>query len=170
MTHGPFVVMANVTSDMVRRVFSLAEAEEIVPGIFVGSVVDAGCPVFLRERDIRAVINCTKDDGYVVGLDRYMHVPVDDDLSDAEIDAMHAHLRGAVEFIDSCRKSHHNVLVHCYAGRQRSATVVCAYLMWRDGHSVKKAVDIIKNKKKDAFHPLVNFEPALVAFHESLNA
>lgn len=47
------------------------------------------------------------------------------------------------KFIDEGRRTG-NVLVHCYAGRSRSATIVIAYLMY-SGASFKESLALLKN-------------------------
>ena len=40
------------------------------------------------------------------------------------------------------------MLVHCYRGRSRSATVVAAFLMQKHGHSSDRALTKVKSKRE----------------------
>jgi protein-tyrosine phosphatase len=60
-----------------------------------------------------------------------------------------------------------NVLIHCYAGMNRSATVTAAYLMTIKELTAQQAIDIIKKKKPETFTPM-NFRPALKSYEELL--
>lgn len=50
----------------------------------------------------------------------------------------------AIEFID---KASDNVLVHCYAGVSRSASLVIAYLMYKNHISLSEAIKLVKSKR-----------------------
>lgn len=57
-------------------------------------------------------------------------------------------LRHQVEFIDRHVRNNVPVFVHCDAGIDRSATVVVAYLMWRDRKSRYDALEIVSRKRE----------------------
>ncbi|XP_057771807.1 dual specificity protein phosphatase 1-like [Salvia miltiorrhiza] len=50
-------------------------------------------------------------------------------------------------FIDEARASGGGVLVHCFAGRSRSVTVVVAYLMFKRGMSLSDALGYVRMKR-----------------------
>jgi len=74
------------------------------------------------------------------------------------------------DFTQTPNKNKAAILVHCYAGAQRSATVVAAYLMkyCDDKHDWQNAVNYIKAKRDIAFYPETNFQKALELFQTSL--
>ena len=49
------------------------------------------------------------------------------------------------------------VIVHCLAGRQRSAAVVASYLMLYKKFDKDSAINFMKTKKRDVFFPDINF-------------
>ena len=61
------------------------------------------------------------------------------------------------------------IFVHCYAGKQRSATIVCAYIMKYLNLSYKEATKLMKTKRIVVFTPLPNFDSALRLFEEKCN-
>ena len=69
---------------------------------------------------------------------------------------------GVIERALDCLMGGGRVLVHCMAGRQRSAALV-AVLLVRMGvcGTVDDAVAFVRSKKRDAFFPAVNFELAI---------
>lgn len=106
------------------------------------------------------VINCTKDLPTVktkYGTRLY----VDD--SPASVDTMTENLPLMVKYIEDAPPST-KVLVHCFAGQQRSAIVVAAYLMKTMGLSAQEAIDYVKSKKPDAFAGGVHFMESLVKY------
>jgi protein-tyrosine phosphatase len=151
----------NATPTMLRNALGLSEAVQIIPGLYIGSVVDGTSDAFLRDHDISMVINCTKQKNHQDQTRGYYQVPVDDDLSAHEVQKMYEAFPDVVGVIDDCMKNQNNVLVHCWAGRQRSASVVCAYLMWRYGTPLDTSIRRLRRRKPDVFTPSVNFRDAL---------
>jgi hypothetical protein len=115
------------------------------------------------------VVNCTKDLPMAWSTGTRLDVNDDrrDDLRDQRM--MTEELPRVVNCIDRELRRGNNVVVHCLAGRQRSATVVCAYLMLRHGMTVDAAVAYLKNKKRDVFFTGMNFRESLEAFHARVN-
>jgi protein-tyrosine phosphatase len=56
----------------------------------------------------------------------------------------------AVRLLRDLAAKHPPVLVHCYAGRSRSAAVVCKYFMQEEGNSLVEAMRRITSKRKVA--------------------
>lgn len=115
------------------------------------------------------VVNCTKD--LPMAWDTGTRLAVNDDRRDDLRDqrTMTAELPRVVNCIDRELRAGNNVVVHCLAGRQRSATVVCAYMMFSHGMTVDAAVAYLKSKKRDVFFVGMNFGESLDAFHSRVN-
>jgi dual specificity phosphatase 12 len=58
---------------------------------------------------------------------------------DSAANDLKQHFQKAYEFIETQRNLNRNVLVHCYVGVSRSATIVIAYLMQKFGWSMQQA-------------------------------
>jgi protein-tyrosine phosphatase len=56
----------------------------------------------------------------------------------------------AVRLLRDLAAKHPPVLVHCYAGRSRSAAVVCKFFMQEEGNSLVEAMRRITSKRKVA--------------------
>ena len=56
----------------------------------------------------------------------------------------------AVRLLRDLAAKHPPVLVHCYAGRSRSAAVVCKFFMREEGNSLVEAMRRITSKRKVA--------------------
>lgn len=108
------------------------------------------------------VINCSKDLPMVSTYG--MRLPINDDMSPEAFRTMHAALPMIIRRINNIRNSGGDVLVHCFAGQQRSAAVVAAYLMSL-GMSKDEAIRYIKSRKSDAFLTGVNFDPVLTRYY-----
>ena len=149
-----------------------SQATEIIPGLFIGNRKAAMNNRFFKANNISVVINCTKDQAFLRANDNIkrsqIRLPVDDDLSTGEIHKLYKYLMTITELIYKQLMNFKGVLVHCYAGIQRSATVVAAYLMRYGNFDQKKAIELIKTKRPICFTPFVNFTKALDLFQEKL--
>eukprot|EP01080_Neovahlkampfia_damariscottae_P012222 gene12222-5808_t len=70
------------------------------------------------------------------------------------------------DFIDDALKKKEKILVHCHAGRSRSATIVIAYLMKHQQISLKEAVEYVKLKRK-IIRPNDGFMKQLKTFEQN---
>lgn len=77
-------------------------------------------------------------------------------------------LRQQVEFIDHHVRNNVPVFVHCDAGIDRSATVVVAYLMWRDHQSCDGAMETVCRKR--AVKPNPAFRELLARWENTLHS
>ncbi|PSR82939.1 protein-tyrosine phosphatase-like protein, partial [Coniella lustricola] len=57
------------------------------------------------------------------------------------------HFPEACEFIDKRLNQAHRILVHCHLGVSRSATIVAAYLMYRDREHCDRILPAIIRKR-----------------------
>lgn len=136
---------------------------EVVPGLFLASYNDV---LGDRERVASAyVINCTKD--FPMVHTNSMRLAINDDLSQESYAIMYANLPNLMLVIDNKLKNNVPVVVHCAAGQQRSAAVVCAYVMWKTCLKLEEAIAHVKSRKRDAFFWNVNFRPPLEMFEVS---
>jgi protein-tyrosine phosphatase len=145
-------------------------ARNILPHLWVGSMADAHDLYFLHSNGIRLVVNASKtisfsrSDGSSGALN--YRVAVDDDV--AENRAMYSHFPIVVRAIDNTLRNKQGVLVHCYAGIQRSCAVAAAYLMYKYGYSPSAAMRFIRSKKPEAFSPVPTFRWALDSYYTVL--
>ena len=109
------------------------------------------------------IINCTRDLPPVEVEAVHVRVPVDDDGGSGDV--MLRYLDATVRAMDDALSKNQPVVVHCRAGQQRSATVVCAYVMRKLGYSKESAIAYVRGRKPDAFFWSVNFDDTLQHFH-----
>jgi len=140
------------------------DADEILPGLWLGNKHAAANTNFLRKHDIRVVFNCTKQLPFDPTIRRSYRVPVDDNLQPAEISNMETWAPEIIYKLFMERKAGRKVLVHCHAGMQRSAAVVAMYLIAVYGFTADEAMSFIHKKRDIAFTPSANFEPAIRGF------
>lgn len=142
--------------------------------LYLGNMEAAQDKDFFKKRNIKAVLNCTKDlPNYKIkkGDVEYMRIPVDDSLKDKDFELMYQYMPAAVEFIyKNINLQNQNVLVHCYAGRQRSAICVAAYLVAKHKMTPHEACKHILDKRMESFHfgQSLNFDTSLNRFYQDI--
>jgi hypothetical protein len=102
------------------------------------------------------IVNCSRD--LPMRSPNGRRVPIDD--------APHENSRMLGFFEPVTRLIHEqlqqgDVIVHCWAGQQRSAAMVAAYIMRYGPASKDDAMELVKLRKSDAFSWGATFSPAL---------
>ena len=73
----------------------------------------------------------------------------------------------AIQFIDDHISHSKAVLVHCQGGKSRSASMVLAYLMSKQGMSFEDALEMLQKKRK-VVKPNDSFAAQLKEFEKEL--
>lgn len=142
-------------------------ADEIVPGLWLGSRAAALDPRWIGEHNIKCVFNCTKDFPYVETVQRRYRVPIDDNLQFEEIRNLELWSFEVVYKMVREYQTGEQILVHCAAGRQRSAACVALFLIATRNMNPQQAMEFIKSKRPVAFFPSPNFLKAIESFYSS---
>jgi protein-tyrosine phosphatase len=140
----------------------LSEPTQVTKNIFLGSAFNAGNFNSLENLDIDIIINVTNEiNNYYPDDFVYINYKIDDSEAD-----------NIEEYLDSSYKilkdnSDKNILVHCYMGASRSASIVIYYLMKENNLTFKQAFDILKNKRP-LINPNIKFVEVLLKKEEVL--
>lgn len=141
--------------------FLFNNADQVIEGLWLGNKQASQDAQFLKTNDITVIVNCTKDLPFLenpeVPTIKY-RVPIDDNLQQQEINNMVSWLAKLCPIIDKHHKQGHKILIHCYAGMQRSAIMMLSYLYQYHGMSANHAYYHIKHVRPIAFSPMVNFK------------
>ena len=141
-------------------------ATQILNGLWLGNIIDSKNLEFLEEIDI--IINASTDIPFVSKKTKNIRVSVKDNLEKEQIIKLYTYLDNITEFIYNSLMDNKKIFVHCYAGKQRSATIVCAYIMKYLNLSYKSSTELMKSKRVVVFTPLPNFDDALRLFEDKL--
>lgn len=95
----------------------------------------------------------------------HMQVRLDDDPNENLL----AHFNDTNKFIETAITAGGRVFVHCAMGKSRSATVICAYLMWKFGVSPDEALSQLQEGRGVA-DPNPGFFEQLEVYEEMLKA
>jgi hypothetical protein len=142
-------------------------ADEIVPGIWLGNHQASMDEVFLRTHEIQTVFNCTKDLPFHPRIQNRYRVPVDDNLREEEIRNMELWSYEIIYKLLNEYKKGKPILVHCAAGMQRSAAVTAMFLVALKGMNWDQAYRHIRQRRAIAFFPRANFGKAIEGFYNS---
>lgn len=145
----------------------ILEENENTGSLYLGNLDAASDMKLLDRHNIRAVLTVA------VGLGLRYHQDEDIDhlvihAEDVESYNLSRHFEKATEFIERHRKNKRNVLIHCYAGVSRSATITIAYLMKNHKFSYIRAHDFVKNKR-GCISPNVGFRVQLREYERRLH-
>jgi len=146
----------------------MSDANLILPRLWLGNKKASMDTEFLTKNNITVVFNCTKDLPFHTGVLHRYRVPVDDNLEDVEIRHMYEWAPEIVFKLLHEYKAGNAILVHCFAGMQRSAAVIALFLMYVAGESSNKTMNFIRKKRPVAFFPAANFLPAIQEFEKAL--
>lgn len=146
-----------------------APAHEIIPGLWLGNKAASQDEQWLRSHQIGAVFNCTKDIPFKHGVVPHMYrIPVDDNLQQDEIRNLGGWAWEICVKLNRERSQGNRILVHCFAGMQRSAAVVAMLLIANYRCSTDEAIAFIKSRRPIAFFGNANFYQAIKHFETAL--
>lgn len=123
--------------------------DRVAPSLFVGTLEDATDSGALRRYGVGAVLRvATPPATPYPAFVRVQATPLVDGPDNA-----YADFRDAVDRLRELLDEGHTVLVHCTAGRSRSAAVVAAAIAVRSDTSVAGAIDRIDATRSVDPHP-----------------
>ena len=130
--------------------YFFSECNEIIPSLFLGSSFNAYNRDELKRKNITIILNITdeisnfyEDESNLI----YYQFPIRDN----NIDDISTILNESYNVIEHHLSLGNKVLVHCYMGASRSASVVIHYLMGKYHMSYDQSLHIVKSRR-----PIVN--------------
>ena len=136
--------------------------DRVRDGLFIGSLRSAQNDFVYKELGIKHVVTCGRN--LRVNTHGVDHLEVA--VEDVEEQPLLPFLETAIKYITE-REGKGGVLVHCFAGLSRSATVVLAYLMARHRVRLDTAIEELISVRP-AVHPNPGFVNDLVSFDRQL--
>lgn len=144
----------------------------VIKNLFIGNIQDAANKSFLESNHINLVINCCKE--YTVDYNYLNSINITcimlDYFDSLEQDLdIKGKLLSTIKLIDDHLSNERGgVIVHCVAGVSRSASVLIAYLMWKNRINFDSAFTILK-QVRPIVEPNYNFIYQLKSFEKLLS-
>ena len=139
------------TNKLIREDFDAGPSSytEIIPDLFLGNLTAATDIEWLKETKINYILTADscplprKIQELLPNLTiKYIQV------TDMPREDLLTHFEDSYEFIDHALQLNDKILVHCYFGISRSATLVIAYLMKKYKRSFSDTFEEIKGKRR----------------------
>lgn len=139
-------------------------ADEIMPRLWLGNVRASQDEDFIQRENIDVIFNCSKDLPFLFSIPKQYRVPVDDNLQEEEIRNIELWSPEIAHKLLTLYNKGHTILVHCYAGMQRSAACVAILLIALKHMKAEDAMNYIRSRRPVAFQPRANFGRAIAFF------
>ncbi|UJR26137.1 hypothetical protein I4U23_007481 [Adineta vaga] len=159
--------LARKVDNTVRAINMGNEMSLVLPHLYLGSLKDRTNTSLMKKNQIKRVLCVIDVPDIVIDRDEYkpthlMNIPA----ADIQEQDLAQYFEKCIEYIHQARTEHENILVHCYAGISRSATIVLAYLMTIGDYDVEKALQIVKGAR-GFIHPNPGFLLQLKKYHSN---
>lgn len=118
-----------------------SQPNHVIDDIYLGNAFNAADYKWLKDNDIKEIVNVTPSISNYFPNDFIYHNCTVIDLNDASLKDYYE------TFYEIIENSEGNVLVHCFAGKSRSAALVLYYLIRKYGWSIEHCLNIIKIKR-----------------------
>jgi protein-tyrosine phosphatase len=131
---------------------------EIIKGLYVGNIRSSQ----RSWQEFDYIVNCTKDidifpEKLRMMYPKYIRIPVDDTPSEAKNMYNIIQFSKVLDVIHDVIQRGGKVLVHCYAGQQRSCALVSCYLITYKNMTPEQSVLYMKKRRPVAFLHGINF-------------
>ena len=137
--------------------------DKITDKIYLGDIDGAREVNYLKQEKITHIISLAGkifSPEYEEGLFKRKII----DIIDFEDENIFQYFKDCIQFIESAKK----IYIHCMAGVSRSATIVIAYIMWKEHKSYYQAFLDVKYKR-EFIEPNKGFIFQLKYFESMLN-
>lgn len=101
---------------------------KILENLWLGNGQDALNPQFINQYRINVVVNCTPNIPFNKGIPFKYRIPVNDDLQEQSFTQMYVAMTHIIPVLVKHINRGDRILIHCYAGMQRSAIVTLGLL------------------------------------------
>jgi protein-tyrosine phosphatase len=123
------------------------EPTEILPGLYLGNAYNASNYSTIEYYNIKNILNISKElPNYFENNTNITYKKIEI-IDDAE-NHITEWIQNIIEFVDNKEiNTENSLLVHCYMGSSRSASVILIILIYKYGFTFDEALTLIKSKR-----------------------
>ena len=137
---------------------------QIINNLYVGNINS-----IKYGNSFSLIVNCTNDIPFPENYNNEkIRISVKDDPSESENMLRQIQQTRVLDKIHSVLQQGKNVLIHCYAGIQRSCAVLACYLMKYYVISPDSVISFIQERRAVAFFGNCNFKNTIQWFYQSI--
>lgn len=130
----------------------LANPTHIVDNIYLGSAFNAASYNILNDLNIKVIINATSEiSEYYPDEFIYLRYKLYDDNKNSIEQYLETAYKNIIYYQNNEEYKNKNILIHCFVGASRSATIVIYYLMKSKNYTFDEALNYVRQKR-----PIVN--------------
>jgi len=139
----------------------------IIPNLWLGDINAAHNYDFFKKNKIDIIVNCSKDIPFIFEINEKVkdlelltyRLTIDDSLLEKDFIKMEEYFETVLPIIFNHYKQGKKILIHCFAGKQRSAMFTAALLKVMLDNSNELEFENLKNDndKKKQFDNIINF-------------
>ena len=128
----------------------ISDMTYIKNNFYLGNAYNSRDYIKLKENNIGLIVNCTKDvPNFFPNEFNYINVCVEDTNTNSIIDLLDKILIDINNYITN--NNNKNVLIHCFMGSSRSASILIGYMIKYMGLNRRDSLNFLKEKR-----PIVN--------------
>ena len=170
-THINKVDRMNPSNSLLTDIYNLSYGmDHIKDYIYIGNAYVSSNYYILRENNIGLVVNVTEEipnyyEDFEDGFD-YLRINIRDQNNESIFET----LEDTLHSIHNYRLEHpdKNILIHCYMGSSRSATIICAYLIQYYNFTVSQSIKLLKDTR-DIVNINTSFISDLKRFYNTIH-
>ena len=144
------------------------EINKIINNIYLGYINGALDINQLNNNNIKNIITVLLGGIPIFDNYNYLIINVIDNEYNYKYNNISKFFDQTNQFIENSIKKNENVYIHCIAGISRSATIICAYLIWKYNMTVDESINKIK-QSRNIINPNKYFREQLHNYYNELN-
>ena len=143
--------------------------DKIIDHLYIGNIYAALNDDIINDNNISIVMNCSVSIPFNESIQYKYRLSILDNETDEEINKMTQDMDKYIDIIHTHIQNNENVLVHCKAGVQRSATIVVGYLMKYLDFELNEAIKTLKNIRPCIMQPYPHFISSLNEYKNTIS-
>ena len=140
---------------------------EILPGLWIGSINYLENSEFLKDKNIKFLVNCEEDLNFL-GKSKNYNDDVRKNMEKYEKLKFSKYLNEITKLINNKIKLEINVLVCCKDTQEKSSIVILCYLIRYGKLNIDNSLDMLKTKCPNTFQNGIKYNKIIIHFMEEI--